>query len=345
MPLAQSVSDDLAHLSETCARMGSPFFAALLGFAAAAYVDDGVFRALVDRHAHRSRVGLRLGGAAHYRALSAEAAEIAAHYPSTGGDGDARAAWHAIARDIHRHADRYDELFAREVQTNEVARAMPVLAAMLALADAVRMPLRIFEVGSSAGLLLNFDRYRYGGEGWNWGNPESPVRLRNHIIAGAPSHLDASLSVIERRGCDLHPLNAANAQDADTLLSFVWPDQTERFERLRAAIALARTHPLRIAQAGGTQWARANAQPHAGAASVLLHTVIVEHLSAKERESLLNVPQELGSRATGDAPFGWVRMEIADKGYETRLTRWPGKVETLIATSDGHAQNLAWHRA
>ena len=341
----RSIAEELAWMAEVCAKMGSPFFGALLLRASRDYDADGTLRALLDRHAHRSRLALRLGGAAHYRALRGEAPAIAARYPSTGGDGDASAAWHAIARDIHEHLAAYDALLERNVQTNEVARSMPVLGAMLAFAHAARLPLRIFEIGSSAGLILNFDRYHYAGAGWTWGDAHSPVRLRNDTQSGTPAHTDASIAVGERHGCDLHPLDAANPDDADTLLGFVWPDQRERFERLRAALDVARAHPVRIVSGDGVAWARERARPRAGTATVVLHTVITEHMTPAVRASLRPAVDDLGRLASEEAPLAWIRMEPEEKNYGTRLTVWPGAAETLVATSDGHAQRLRWRLA
>lgn len=345
MQTTRTISEELAWMGEVCAKMGSPFFGALLRHAANAYDSDAVLRGLLDRHAFRSRLALRLGGAAHYRALRAQAPQIAAHYPSTGGDGDARAAWSAVLDDIHANTPVYDRLFERHVQTNEVARSMPVLGAMLAFSQQIRMPLRVFEIGSSAGLLLNFDRYHYAGDGWTWGDAGSPVHLRNRTESGTPAALDAPLEIAQRFGCDLHPLDAADPQHADTLLSFVWPDQHERFERLRAALAVARAHPLTIAAGDGIAWSRERAQPVRGAATVLLHTVITEHMTASERASLRETVDDLAARANESAPFAWISMEAAEKAYHTRLTRWPGEIETLVAASDGHAQNLRWYPA
>lgn len=345
MDAARSVPQDLAQLGDACRRMGSPFFGSLLERAASAYEQDPSLRDLLDRHAHRSRIGLRLGGAAHFRALRAQAPTIAAHYPSTGGDGDVAAAWQAILADVHANSPAYDSLFERHVQTNEVARSMPVLAAMLALAHETQLPLRIFEIGSSAGLLLNFDRYHYSGNAWKWGDPASPMQLQNRIASGRPQYLDAPLNVAERRGCDLNPLDPASDDDADTLLGFVWPDQRERFERLRAAIQVARAHPVKIARAEGSVWARSEAMPKDGAVTVLLHTVITEHMAADELESLAGAIGEVSREATPSRPFAWIRMELRDdrKGYDTTLTRWPGAHETIVAASDGHAQNIRWY--
>lgn len=340
MQTAHSIPQRFERQAAACASIGSAFYGALCLSAARAYAQEPDVRVVLDRHAGRSRLVLRLLGAAHYRALRADAQGIAAHYPSTGGDGDADSAWAAILADMREHRDAYDALLERQVQTNEVGRAMPVLAAMLALAQQTQLPLRIFEIGSSAGLILNFDRYGYAGEGWRWGDPASPLQLCNRVFSGRPKHLDAPLSIQSRVGCDLHPLDAADPHDADTLLGFVWPDQRERFARLKAAIEVARAHPVQIDASDGLEWIARRAQPVPDAVTVALHTVMTEHLPPKVRERLTQTIASIGAQAGARAPFAWVRMEPGERGYETRLTLWPGPHELLIAGSDGHAQDL-----
>lgn len=325
MHSTRGVCEDLASQADVCTRMGSAFFGALLERAAGAYENDAALRDLLDRHAHRSRIG------------------GAAHYPSTGGDCAVDAAWRAVLADVHANVRTYDELLERPVQTNEVARSMPVLGAMLALAHATHLPLRIFEIGSSAGLLLNFDRYYYSGEGWTWGDARSGAHLRNSVDSGAPAHLDAPLEVLERHGCDLNPLDPSTANGACTLLGFIWPDQTERFNRLHAALEIARAHPVEVVRADGITWSRTAASPRDGSAAVLLHAVVTEHLTPSQRESLRETITDLAARAKRARPFAWVRMEAARQGYHTTLTHWPAGEETVIAASDGHAQHLRWN--
>jgi hypothetical protein len=326
----------------TCAAMGSRFYGALCTHAVRAYETDAGVRALLDRHAHRSRLALRFLGAAHFRALRNAAPAVAAHFPSSGGDGDAASAWNAVRDDVLANEGAYGDLLARPVQTNEVARALPILAAMLAVAHETKLPLRVFEIGASAGLLLNFDLYRYSGEKWVWGDPFSALHLRNRTLSGRPQHLDSEMAVRERRGCDLHPLNVRNSTDADTLLSFVWPDQQERLERLQAAIAIARDHPVTVDPADGVDWISRVGFPKARHATVAMHTIITEHMPPQTRDELRAEMIELGKAATTQAPFAWARMELGPRAYETTVTIWPGQESHVIARSDGHAQDLEW---
>lgn len=320
--------------------MGSPFYGTILQRASEAFEHDSQLRALLEAH-DAPRIGLHLVYAAHFRALRGEPS-LRAHFASTGGDGDAEAAWRAIHADIAHAPDAYDTLLARPVQTNEVARAMPLLAALLHVAARTRLPMRLFEAGSSAGLLLRLDRYAYAGDGWRWGDPNSPLELRNRTQGGAPANLDAPLSIVQRRGCDLNPLDAASAQDAAALLSFVWPDQPERFVRLQRAIEIARTLPVTIDRAAAQTWIENEVRPQESNVTVVMHSVMMEHLSEADRGALVAAVESAAQRATPPAPIAWVRMEVAEEGYETRATLWPPREETVIALSDGHAQNLRW---
>src|SRR5436190_835747 len=72
----------------------------------------------------------------------------------------------------------------------EVARAHPGL------------PLRLAEIGASAGLNLRWDRYRYEGRGWSWGEPGSPVVFPSVFEGAAAPPADARVTVAERLGCD-----------------------------------------------------------------------------------------------------------------------------------------------
>jgi hypothetical protein len=141
------------------------------------------------------------------------------------------------------------------------------------------LPLRVLEIGSSAGLNLRWDRYRYdgGADGTGFGPVNSPVRLTGGYHAPAP-RLDVLAMVAERRGCDASPLDATAREDQLTLKSFVWPEQADRLARLDAALQVAERVPAPVDRADAGEWVEAQLADDsaaAGTATVVFHSIVV----------------------------------------------------------------------
>ena len=99
---------------------------------------------------------------------------------------------------------------------------------MLHLSAITRLPLEVLEIGASAGLNLAFDEYRYElGDGRTWGPADAPLTVEC-LWRGSTPPLDAPLAVVARAGCDLRPVDPANAEDRARLISYVWADQLHR---------------------------------------------------------------------------------------------------------------------
>jgi hypothetical protein len=336
------IATRLERQASACERMGSAFTAALLREAAADARRELLLAALLQPLSNYARPGLHLAGALHYLALLGEPA-LARHYPSTGGDGDAHSAWIAARATLISSSSRLTSLLAQIPQTNEPARSMPLLAAFAWLSARFEMPLRLREVGASTGLNLRFDRYRYDGGNWQWGDARSPLVLRNRIVAGRPENIDAPIIVDDRFGCDLNPLDATKEKDRLRLTSFVWPDQTERLARLQNALAVARDFPVEIEAEPFATWLPRRGLPRSGALTVVFHTIVEEHLSPREKLELAATICRLGDGASSEAPFAHVRMEVEDGRYRTCLQVWPNASDPVpICESDGHAQGIIW---
>ncbi|HEY8298537.1 MAG TPA: DUF2332 domain-containing protein [Candidatus Baltobacteraceae bacterium] len=339
-----TIAQRIARQAQACGAMGSPLYAALLAQAADASGRPGPLRDLLNANAERSRIGLRLMGALHACALDGTAPALAAHFPSAGGDGDPAAAWRAASELFAAQPARVARLLERVPQTNEVARSMPLMAASLAAVARRPLPMRIFEVGSSAGLNLRWDSYGYAGAGWAWGDAASPLQLRNRIASGRPANLEAHVEIAERRGCDLNPLDPCDPAHRQELLSFVWADQVERFDRLRAALLVAERVAVAIDRADGVEWIE-RVRPSAGSLTVVMHSVVTEHLPRAMRDALRAAIARVGARAADDSPVAWIAMEPGEGAYETRVRLWPESWERLVARSDGHAQDIRWSEA
>lgn len=326
-----------------CGRLGSPFYETLLSHAGDDAAAGGPIAAVFDGYPHQpiaSAMALRLMGNVHRLVLEGQVPALAAHYPSVGGDGDAERAWPLFRAFVAGDVPRMRRLLERGVQTNEVGRAAALVCGFLAVAQVTGLGLRCLEIGASAGLNLRWDHFRYEAGDATWGDPASPVVLRGCYRGGTPP-FDVTARVVERAGCDPHPLDPTTDDGRLTLMSYVWPDQAERLGLLHAACDVARRVPGVVDRASAPDWLGSKlAAPVTGTATVVYQSIMLQYLDQATRDRLRAVVDDAGARATAAAPFAWLRMEPGGEQAEVRLTCWPGGTERLVATTGFHGRDV-----
>lgn len=335
------MAGQLRDQARSCEAMGSPLYTRLLDGGAADVAAGGPLWDVLSAHVAPGRgkaVALRFMAAVHRLVLTGRAPELARHYPSAGGTPDLDRVF-AVFRDaVAGQTDLIRDLTSRPCQTNEVGRAAALVFGFLEAAAIARRPLRLLEIGASAGLNLRWDRFCYGGGGASWGDPASPVDLRG-LWQEPPLALDATVEVRERRGCDPNPLDPGLPEDRLSLQSAVWADQSARLARLAGAFRLAERVPAELERAPASAWLpRVLAEPVPDAAAVVYHSVVEEYLPVEEREAVRQALAEAGRRATAAAPLAWVRLEpvTAVRGHGVSLTVWPGGATRVLAICGAH---------
>lgn len=290
-------------------------------------------------HAHvpaRFKLPLRFLAAIHRLVLAGKLPDLARHYASAGGTGDAEAAWSVLPDVLVRHGGQILAVMPETVQTSEVRRCCALLPGFLEIARTSRLPLRLLEVGSSAGLNLRWDHYRYESGIGDWGPPHSPLVFDN-AFAGHKPPLDAAVEVTERRGCDLNPIDPLSAVGALRLQSFLWPDQPDRFLRIARAIEVARQTPAVVDRADAIEWLDAQLAPsRPGVATVVFHSIVLLYLTPEARAKMMEILHAAGGKATPEAPLAWLSMEPNGHEDDIFLTFWPGGTRTAIASAGYH---------
>ena len=237
------LAEELRHEAVGSRRLGSPLYGSLLERVADDVEAKGPSWQLLDEKWPACRpVSVRLMGGVHRLVLEGAAPELARFYPSAGGT-DSGDSWPAFRETLASQRERLLGLLEHPVQTNEISRCSALLSAFLTVSRETGLPLRLLEVGSSAGLLLRCPEYHYVERDLTWGDPESPARLEGAFADGSPP-FDLSATVVERRGCDAAPLDPTSAEDRLTLMSYVWADEKWRFDLLRSALEVAQDVPV-----------------------------------------------------------------------------------------------------
>jgi hypothetical protein len=330
---------------EGCRRAGSELTARLMERCVAELETEGpLARLLSDWQGQPLLDALpqRVVGAVQGLALEGRAPELARFYPSLGGSPVWPDTADAFARVIERHAAEIRPRLDTQVQTNEVRRCSALLGGFLAIARA-GLPLRILEIGSSAGLLLFWDRYRYALGPYAWGDPASPLLL-DAEWRGAPPDLDARVRIASRRGCDLYPLDIRDPAQLRRIESFLWADQPDRHRLLHAAAAALPPEGAPLERIGACEFLRRElASPARGQATVLFHSHMWWYLSKEDRKEVAHCLETAGAAASDDAPLFWLRMEAPGMAFcEIRLRSWPGGEERLLARAHHHGRWVEW---
>ncbi|MFH9612890.1 DUF2332 domain-containing protein [Streptomyces pratensis] len=152
-----------------------------------------------------------------------------------------------------RHAGRIQRIIStRSVQTNEVNRCTVLLPAFATLQQQLDdgRPIRIVDVGASAGLTLLWDRYTYDYNGHRLTLPDSdPDTVLHCEITDTmpPLALDPA-RFVRSVGIEPSPVDVTDREATKWLVSLTWPEQTKRMHTLNCALAVAaRTPPTILA--------------------------------------------------------------------------------------------------
>ncbi len=327
----------------SCEQLGSPFNARLLRLIADRLKPGG---AIADRllgwdgdiSSRGHSVPLRLVGSLHGLVIEGEAPELAACYPPHDADDDTL--WAAVRSAMEDHAKRLGQWLDRPPQTNETGRSAVLIAAGHWLTDVYGLPIVLSELGASAGLNLFWDRYALDLPGGRLG-PADPVLTLAPDWDG-PLPPKAAPTVVERRGTDLTPLDPSLQTDRQRLCAYVWPDQTDRLTRTRAALAAA--EPV-VDAADAADWLETRlAEPRPGRLHLIYHTIAWQYFPEAVKARARALIEAAGENATDDAPIAWLGMEADDgsPGAGMTLRLWPGDRTVRLGRVDFHGRWLRW---
>ncbi|MFY0407278.1 DUF2332 domain-containing protein [Solicola sp. PLA-1-18] len=291
-----------------------------------------------------SALALRLVGGLHRLVLDGTVPALAASYPTVGGRWDGDAAWPVVLGALVEHRETLRAVLDSAPQTNDPGRSAALLGGLMHVLDAHPLPVRLWELGCSAGLNLRFDAWDYRFDGGTWGVPDSPVRL-DDCWRGPTPPVRETVDVVERVGVDLAPIDVTTADGRLRLLSYVWPDQADRVARLRGALEVAAEMPvdLLVASAGD---ALDELDVEAGVVTVVWHSFVRQYLDRAEQDRVSARLAEIGGHATAEAPFAHLQVEPVrrDDAFENlvRLTTWPGGSSRVLGGSAAHGVPTTW---
>ncbi len=323
-----------------CEANAAPIYGRMAGAVAAGLTRDTTVGARVldwPGEPTRDALSLRLFGGLHALVLAGADAGLAAIY--AGAVTEQGAILATLERVLAEHEAALLPWLDGPPQTNEPGRSGALMLGLIEIARACGPKIELLEIGSSAGLNLLIDRYRFDLGGTMYGPEDAAVTITPHWT-GPPAPA-VPVEIVRSRGCDLNPMEATDPAVAARLAAYVWPETPERLTRVRAAIALLTERGVDLVQADAADWIEARlAEPQAaGVTRVLMHSVVWQYLPEPVAERIRMAMKNAGAAATAERPLGWVMME-PDRalGHQNvRVRSWPGAgAWVTMATSHAH---------
>ncbi|MGB7961455.1 MAG: DUF2332 domain-containing protein [Propionicimonas sp.] len=300
-----------------------------------------------------NRMPVTLLAAVHDLLLADPSVPLAAYYPNLTAEPRTDDPVPAFVGFCHDHRDEVAELVrTRTPQTNEIGRCALLLVGLARVAREVGV-LAHLDVGASAGLNLLVGELGYDYAGHRLGGQRLVVNCtprgdRQDLLPTQIPRFSARL------GLDRSPIDLADAEQVRWLRACVWPDQTDRFERLGAAIQLAREIGVEV-RAGDAVTALASSVAALAAGHPVITTSwVLNYLDQAARDAFV---RELAGIALS-RDLSWVCAEspslapglpcppgMADSSLTLlSVVRWRGGRRSVehLATCHPHGYWLRW---
>ncbi|WP_424984467.1 DUF2332 domain-containing protein [Microbulbifer sp. S227A] len=344
MTLGQmTLADAFLSQAGACRALGSPFMERLLTLLAQHWPSES---ALARRCAEwtgdigpgGASLPLRIAGGLHALVLDGRDVGLSAAYPPASvSDAKLRK---AVLHALTVHEAFLLDWIESPPQTNEVRRSAALIAAAHWIAARHDLPFVTSELGASAGLNLAWDRYALC---------IGPDRLgpRDAVLTLAPDWtgpvpVTMPITVAERRGVDLNPLDARDPAQALRLFAYLWPDQPNRMDLTRAAIGALDGPPDR---GDAIDWleSRLSAAPE-GHVHLVYHTVAWQYFPPASQARGTAMIEAAGGRASETRPLAWLSMENdgGTGGAALTLRMWPGDLRIPLGRADFHGRWIRW---
>ncbi|MDX6517239.1 MAG: hypothetical protein QOF50_85 [Gaiellaceae bacterium] len=284
----------------------------------------------------RGNAPLRLYGALHYLVLAGRAPAYA----------ELADPWPAVRAILEEHRDSLRSFVAEHaVQTNEVRRSWLLLPGFLWASDG--RPLELVELGASGGLNLLWDRYRYVYAQGTWGPEDAPMTLMGPESPEVPGELlEREVRIGNRVGIDRNPIDVTTEEGALLLQCYVWPDQPERLERMRRAIAAVRANPPELVAGDFLELLPSVLEARsAGARTIVFHSMVTEYVEDADYARLEDSLRQAGEAAPLvelSVEFPRTKEFVSDITYLLEAREWPSGERRQLARVHYHGAGLRW---
>ena len=284
----------------------------------------------------------------HYLLINNPSRELANYYPSITKDYRLNLPFKLFKEFCINNKEEIIELEQTKiVQTNALNRCaylMPILSSLFNSTE-----INIIDIGTSAGLTLNLDKYEY-----HYNNRitkgESAVKIRSEIRSGELPKFESIINIKNKIGIDQNPLDVKIEENANWLKALIWADITERVEKIEQAISIAQQENIQYEKAKSIfEFEQIILDQDNDIPLVVFHTHTLYQFTPEERKEFWNLMDAVGSKR--DLVYlATEYSKVLDRNYGidgviVELTDYQkgAKSRRLIAETNGHANWIKWN--
>ncbi|PET76120.1 hypothetical protein CN514_02910 [Bacillus sp. AFS001701] len=230
------------------------------------------------------------------------------------------------------------------VQTNEVRRCAYLYPCFSYIYQKINKPISLIEIGTSAGLQLLWDQYKYSYSTSEtiYGNIKSNVLINSEVKDKGPTILpllEKMPPVVDRYGIDLHVNDLSNEEDYLWLKALIWPEHFERRELFEKAVISIKGNEINLIEADGIKMLpEVVKQLSNDSILCIFHTHVANQIPVKGKQSLLKTIEVISKNRDVFHLYNniWDRMLHLDL-YINGV-----KYEEVIGETEGHGKWFEW---
>lgn len=284
----------------------------------------------------------------HYLLLNSPNEELASFYPSIRKNHQSNLPFELFKDFCMRNKEQIKEIEGTKiVQTNAFNRCaylMPILSHHFSDQE-----INIIDIGTSAGLTLNMDKYEYYYDG-KYFMGDSQVKIRSEIREGKIPNVQGIIKINKKIGIDQNPLDLKISENSNWLKALIWADKTDRIRNIEAAIEVAQDENIQFEKkATVEEFEKVINDQEIEIPLVVYHTNALYQFTKQERKEFREMIERIGRKrdliylaAEGSAVFDesddYIGVLIEKTEYKNQK-----KYSQILALTNGHANWIKWN--
>lgn len=288
--------------------------------------------------------------AVHFLLLKNRNCELAKYYPSITKDKT----YNEIPFELFKNFCQENEQKIKDlistnlVQTNVIGRCSYLFPIVSELSNSENKPTTIIDIGTSAGLTLNFDLYEY------WYNEQklfgdSTVKNQCKLVDCEPKLINSITNKLTKIGIDQNLINPKNDDEKLWLNSLIWADHLDRFIAMEEALKLEELNQIEFIEASKvSEFEEIISRVPKEDCLIIYSTHTLYQFNSDDKKEFSDMLNRIGEQRDFYFISAETTKDLLTK-YDTKntvveLTTFKNKTKTekIIAETNGHGNWITW---